>query len=290
MRQTVLPDGTSLWAPSPLEAAVLYREIITERTYERHGIRVAPGDIVFDVGANIGLFAIHMARTVPGVHVHAFEPLPPLFETLSRNLEALAPEVHAHHVALSDHAGEATFELDPFLTMNAIMDANAVRDAADHRAPASAWAAAALADLNRVQPNRLSVFAGRALRQPIGRIAVLTVLAPLAVALSLRHWWFVEHHTCRLQTLPAAMRAAGVDHVDLVKVDVEGAEEAVLAGVDDACWSRVRQFVIEVHDVGGRLDRLRTRLEAHGFRTACAREDWALHELLGIYTLYATRA
>ena len=30
-------------------------------------------------------------------------------------------------------------------------------------------------------------------------------------------------------------------------------------------------------------------LERHGYRTTIAREDWALHELLGIYTLYAAR-
>jgi hypothetical protein len=83
-------------------------------------------------------------------------------------------------------------------------------------------------------------------------------LAAVAVALGIRRWWFLE--------------------------------EAVLAGLDAEHWTHVRQFVIEVHDVGGRLDRLRALLEAHGFRTALAREDWALHELLGISTLYVARA
>jgi hypothetical protein len=30
-------------------------------------------------------------------------------------------------------------------------------------------------------------------------------------------------------------------------------------------------------------------LERRGYRTVRAREDWAIHELLGIWTLYAMR-
>ena len=86
------------------------------------------------------------------------------------------------------------------------------------------------------------------------------------------------------------MALAGVERVDLLKVDVEGAEEAVLAGIPDATWPAIRQLVVEVHDVDGRLERLRRLLERCGYRTQSAREDWALHQLLGIYTLYATRA
>jgi hypothetical protein len=37
------------------------------------------------------------------------------------------------------------------------------------------------------------------------------------------------------------------------------------------------------------LDRLTTLLERRGYRTNRVRADWALHELLGIWTLYAMR-
>jgi hypothetical protein len=42
--------------------------------------------------------------------------------------------------------------------------------------------------------------------------------------------------------------------------------------------------------VNGRPARLRALLESHGYHVVEAREDWALHELLGISTLYALRA
>lgn len=39
----------------------------------------------------------------------------------------------------------------------------------------------------------------------------------------------------------------GLEAVDLLKIDVEGAEVQVLEGVHDADWAVVRQAVIEVH-------------------------------------------
>ena len=290
MRQVSLPDGIRVWSPSPIEAAILYREIVTERTYERCGIRVGAGDVVFDVGANIGLFAIHLSHTVPGVRVHAFEPIPPLFDALTRNLATHAPAVRANNVALADRDGDAVFELDRFLMMNATMHADALKQGANRKASAAAWAAAAIADLDRVNPSAVTRIIGAALRHPVGRVAALAALAPAAVALDVRRRIFLQRHRCRLTTLPAAMRDAGVEHVDLVKVDVEGAEEAVLSGIDAATWPRLRQLVIEVHDIDGRLERLQRLLGSQGYWTTHAREEWALHELLGIYTLYATRA
>jgi FkbM family methyltransferase len=289
VRLVSLPDGLQILAPSPLEAAVLYREIVTDRTYERHGIAARSGDVVFDVGANIGLFSIHLGRTAPGVRLYAFEPIPPLFAALSRNINDHGRGVRAFNVGLADREGVAIFEFDPFLAMNATMHPAALRDAADRKASASAWAAAAIADLHRVHPSAATGVLIRALRHPLARFPALAALAPAAVALDIRRRVFLKHYQCRLTTLPAAMDEARVDRVDLLKVDVEGAEEAVLAGIDDRTWGRIRQLVIEVHDINGRLDRLRTMLEGHGYRTTSAREDWALHELLGIHTLYAIR-
>jgi FkbM family methyltransferase len=289
MKRCRLPDGLEIAAPNALEAAVLYREIVTERTYERHGIRIRPGDVVFDVGANIGLFSIHLARTVPGARLYAFEPAPPVFDMLTRNLAQHAPDARAFNTALGDRDGDAELELNPFMTIAATMDRPALEGAADRTAPATAWAAAALADLHRTKPSRMTALLSAALDRPVARQVALAALTPLAVATGVRRRLFRQRHRCQVRTTPAAMRAAGVDAIDLMKIDVEGAEEAVLAGIDTACWSRIRQLVVEVHDVDGRLARLRALLERHGYRTTTDREDWALHALLGISMLYATR-
>jgi FkbM family methyltransferase len=56
---------------------------------------VKPGDVVFDIGANIGSHTLGLARSVgPAGKVFAFEPADFAFEKLQRNL-ALNPELEA---------------------------------------------------------------------------------------------------------------------------------------------------------------------------------------------------
>lgn len=61
--------------------------------------------------------------------------------------------------------------------------------------------------------------------------------------------------------------------LDLVKIDVEGAELDVLEGIEPDDWARTRQFVIEVQDLGGRLDEVRKLLEGHGFEVRAVRPE-----------------
>jgi FkbM family methyltransferase len=289
LRRVTLPDGVAVWTPSPFEALVLYREIVAERTYEGHGITLDEGAVVFDVGANIGLYAAHLARTIPGVRVHTFEPIPALFEALTRNLAEHAPAAVARNVGLADRAGEAVFELDRFSTIASTMHPDVFERGASRTASPATWASAGLADLDRVTPQRWIGVMRRALATPVVRSAALAVLAPVALALRLRKRLFLQRTRCPLQTLSQALAESGAARVDLVKIDVEGAEEQVLGGIADEDWGRLRQFVIEVHDVDGRLDRMAALLERRGYRTVRAREDWAIHELLSISTLYAAR-
>jgi FkbM family methyltransferase len=68
------------------------RQLLTTGGYERREIEVlcshiAPGDTVFDVGANIGLHTLHLSRAVgPNGTVHAFEPDPSNLALLRFNL------------------------------------------------------------------------------------------------------------------------------------------------------------------------------------------------------------
>ncbi len=49
-----LPNGWEVDASSRSEVKFLYREIFEKQTYLQHGITVQDGDVVVDVGANIG--------------------------------------------------------------------------------------------------------------------------------------------------------------------------------------------------------------------------------------------
>ncbi len=71
---------------------------------------VRPGDTVFDIGANHGVFALLAGqRCKPGGAVHAFEPNPRLAQliTMSSWLNGLQQVIKVHTLAASDAAGEA---------------------------------------------------------------------------------------------------------------------------------------------------------------------------------------
>ena len=80
-----------------------------ERQFVRHWLK--PGDVFFDVGANLGLFTVTGARRVgPAGHVYAFEPSQREAGFLQRNLERNGlSNVTVVTAALSDHSGTAQF-------------------------------------------------------------------------------------------------------------------------------------------------------------------------------------
>ena len=215
-----LPNGLTVWAPNAFEAAVVYREVFTESTYESHGIVLRDNATVFDVGANVGLFSIRMATAYTGATVFAFEPIPAIFAALSRNLAEHAPRVRAFNVGLSDRAGEATFEVDRFMTTGSTMHPRMFDGGPC--ASSARWASAAIADFTKVEPNGPLRLIADGLARPITRPIAPAALAPIAVLLALRRSIFLQRPRCRLDTLSAMLLATGVGAVDLVKSTSKG--------------------------------------------------------------------
>jgi FkbM family methyltransferase len=54
--------------------------------YGLNRIDFKPGDVVIDIGAHIGFFAIYTALRFPEVVIHSFEPFPENYELLQQNL------------------------------------------------------------------------------------------------------------------------------------------------------------------------------------------------------------
>ena len=61
------------------------RRVIDAREYTPTGCEIKAGDIVIDIGANIGAFAIAAGSSAPGVRVFAFEPDADNWALASRN-------------------------------------------------------------------------------------------------------------------------------------------------------------------------------------------------------------
>jgi FkbM family methyltransferase len=87
--------------------------------YERAVTRVAttvvrPGDVCLDVGANMGWYTTLLHELAgPAGEVHAFEPVPSIFEALVRNVGLLdrSTNVHLSNVALGDAPGRVPIHL-----------------------------------------------------------------------------------------------------------------------------------------------------------------------------------
>lgn len=76
--------------------------------------RVRPGDVVLDVGANIGYYTLLLSKLVgPTGHVFAFEPDPENFAFLTRNVAAnKSANVTLVQKAVSNHTGPLQLYLD----------------------------------------------------------------------------------------------------------------------------------------------------------------------------------
>ena len=105
--------GQKLGVLRPMVRA--YRRVLGKAYEENFDIRmldlVRTGQIVWDIGANIGVFTVKFSDAVgPSGRVLAFEPAPNTFNTLKRQIVG-RKNVKGVNAALADFSGKATFAL-----------------------------------------------------------------------------------------------------------------------------------------------------------------------------------
>lgn len=82
----------------------------------------------------------------------------------------------------------------------------------------------------------------------------------------------LETHEVLTTTLSAEIAAHGLEHVDVLKIDVEGYFLEVLAGLSDADFAKVRNVVVEVDylpETGIGPFAVEDQLKSKGFTTDC---------------------
>jgi FkbM family methyltransferase len=83
---------------------------------------IRPADNVFDIGANFGWYAIHVASKYPESKVFSFEPVPSTYNYLRRNIQLNeVNNIVPFNIGLSDAEGSFDFYIDPALSVNASM-------------------------------------------------------------------------------------------------------------------------------------------------------------------------
>jgi FkbM family methyltransferase len=274
----VLPWGTHSVTADPgilaelanmnlAEVRFLHDEIFVGQVYLRGGITLRENAVVFDVGANIGMFSLFIGARCPSAQVYAFEPVPEVFARLQQNIDERELSVQPFNFGLSNRDQDVTFYYYPNISIMSC------------RHDYINWE-------NEVELIRLYVENERRSGPP-DRAEHLAHVEGLAK----KDFEFNECK-CRLRDLSAVIDETGVTTIDLIKIDAQRAEYDVLNGIADRHWPLVQQITMEVHDEAdspteGRVKEVTELLEAQGFRVKVEVEE--MLRGTGRYAVYAIR-
>lgn len=259
-RRFTLPNGMEIAYQSRAEVEFFYKDIFEKQIYLKHQVTLSDGDCVFDVGANIGLFTLFAHQKCRGVKVYAFEPAPPLFEILRHNVSRYGVDARLFNCGLSSEAKTTAFTFYPN----------------------SSGMSSFYAD-RREEKEALRAIMENQLRQGMAGMSRVMRHADELLEERLKS----ETYDCRLRTVAEVMREEQLEHIDLMKIDVQKSEWDVVSGIGDEDWPKIKQMVVEVHDIGGRLRQMVDLLEARGYRVAVEQDDHYHQSVL--FNLFARR-
>jgi FkbM family methyltransferase len=265
MKVTKLHDGTSIHCLRKPEAKMLDHHV---EGYLQNGITIRDNDVVFDVGANIGVFGIRAIQKAKNVTVHCFEPIPDIAAVLRKNSEDFGKgRFFVHECGVSSKLDKATFTYFP-------------------NTPA-------LSTLHPEQweenPGAFKDAVRGTMKNPPENMRwmkwIPTMFAGIIASQLVKG---SKKITCDLQTLSAIIDKENVKKIDLLKIDCEGAEWEVLEGIKADHWPMIKTMVIEVHDLNGRLQKMKQLLSEKGFNHLHAERESGLEET-PMYNLFALR-
>jgi FkbM family methyltransferase len=92
----------------------IFLEIFVFGNYARACKDIIKANVIVDIGANVGFFAIYATSINPNAEIHVFEPFPKNLAQLNKNLLLNGSKpVHVHAEAVSNKAGQATLYFNP---------------------------------------------------------------------------------------------------------------------------------------------------------------------------------
>lgn len=257
------PNGLEFFHHSASETNYVYAEIFEENVYLQNGIAIETSDVVFDIGANIGLFTIYLKENYDGVKVYAFEPSPPIFRILEANAARYSDSVIALPYGIADKSGEALFTHYPNYSIMSGLHANEEEDKA------------VLLSGIKSQFNEKDIDTSE-----VGELALQRMVR---AALGQK----IEY-VCQLRTISEMIKEHGIKSIGLLKIDAEGSELGILSGICDEDWPKVRQIAMEIHDQSGvAADQIRNLLEERGYESIFKEELRLVGS--GIVNCYARR-
>jgi FkbM family methyltransferase len=251
--QYILPNGQLIYHKNNYETDYVFNEIFNNNIYLQHGININDNAIIFDIGANIGLFSLYIKQHYPSSKIYAFEPAPDTYAILDLNLASLGNSIKTYNIGLSDDNKESVFHYYPDFTVISGFHANQERDAEIITSGIQCNNHHEIASVTQLINKRLEKLIS---------------------------------YKCQVKTLSKIIEQEHIMEIDLLKLDVEGSELAILKGIAVKDWVKVKQIVMEVHhknDLEMIYDLLKNKLFI-----ITVEADERLKNA-GIYNLYARR-
>ncbi len=253
--------GLKIFHYNEAETKFVYQEIFEDKIYFRHGITLQPGDCAWDIGANIGLFSIFVQENFKDITIHAFEPCPPIYDILTANAARYAPRVVAHRLGVSGQAREATFTFYPKYSIMSGFKADSARD---------------------TETLRAAIVNHRKQRYPTREEMDHGYLADMVQAALDQK----QEYVCTLKNISDLIVETNTSHIDLLKIDAEGCELEILAGIRDEHWPMIRQIVMEIHDNNGDVaNPISKILDSRNFKTIMDQQGGPRSGLLNCYAV-----
>ncbi|PYQ92641.1 MAG: hypothetical protein DMG02_00610, partial [Acidobacteria bacterium] len=239
----VLPNGDFFKHNNKYEVDWLYDEIFARGGYDKHGIEFPVDACVVDVGANAGMFVLFVADRCPKGRIYAVEPMTASFAYLLWNIRQCQAAVTPMNVGLGAQVGKREFAYYDRMTV--------------------------MARLNEYDHD--DVVGGRLKQQLhnqelLGHAGARELLREIDGLIGERST--KRRERANVITLSDLIQSESIERIDLLKIDVEGAELEVLDGIADDHWNCIDQIVLEVeNDSPDRLtlESVRNTLEARGY-------------------------
>jgi amino acid adenylation domain-containing protein/FkbM family methyltransferase len=257
-----LPNGMVISYLNKSETEFIYREIWEDQTYLKNGITIKEGDCVFDVGANIGLFTLFASKACKNISIYAFEPIPPIFEVMHINVEIYGLKAKIFEYGISSEEKIDTFTYYPYVSAMS----GRFADASQEREAAKSFL---------LKKQELEESSSTLLSEEIDEL-LLERLKNQS-----------QQFNCQLRTISAVIEEHEIKRIDLLKIDVEKSELDVLLGIQEKDWHKIRQIVVEVHDINGHLEKISALLKKRGYQVII--EQDALLVDTGLHNIYARK-
>jgi len=263
--KTALSDGTPIFCIQKPEARMLDHHV---EGYLKHGISINDKNIIFDVGANIGVFGIRAIKKASDVHVFCFEPIPEIARVLRQNAELHGPQqITVLEKGVSSKAGKATFTYFP-------------------NTPALSTLHPEQWDNN---PGAFKEAVKSTMKNPPSSMRWMRWIPTFFAGVIA--WYLVRGRKtvhCELTTISDVIGAHQLSHIDLLKIDCEGAEWDVLMGIAEQDWDKIKSIVVEIHDVDQRLKKVEALLREKKFVHFTEEQEEGL-ENSHMYNLFALK-